>query len=61
MDIKEIYSNLCYYDKRNPYYTEDSESYYSKCVCDNCFYGRTSLAEEILKLKNKLDTGQNTL
>ena len=26
--------------------------YKSSCSCDNCFYGRTELAEEILKLKN---------
>lgn len=25
--------------------------YESGCSCDNCFYGRTELAEEILKLK----------
>lgn len=55
MGIKEIYSNLCYYDKRNPYYVEDSETYSTKCYCDNCFYGRRELAEEILKLKKQLD------
>jgi hypothetical protein len=79
MDIQEILSNLCYYDKRNPECTMTDEEleerkeiqkrrdskilknlqhrgvkqneYTSSCSCDNCFYGRTKLAEEILKLK----------
>jgi hypothetical protein len=56
-----ILSNLCYYDLRNPdgykdlYDPEDDKdigAYAQKdCSCDNCFYGRTELVEEILKLK----------
>ena len=63
MTIKEISENLCYYDKRNPDCTmddEDIESYKSllfkrkkDCSCDNCFYGRTKLAEELLKILSK--------
>jgi hypothetical protein len=57
---KEILTNLCYYDLRNPdgiketlseefgYDKEEIASYgeFSKldCGCDNCFYGRTKLA-----------------
>jgi hypothetical protein len=32
--------------------------YDSSCPCDNCFYGRTELAEEILKLKNQNNDSQ---
>jgi hypothetical protein len=63
MEEKEILENLCYYDKRNPDCTiddEDIEAYQKSlikknktCSCDNCFYGRTKLAEEIIKLKVK--------
>ena len=58
MDIKDIYSKLCYYDIRNPYGANDEEviNDYNKkkkagdeCFCDNCFYGRTELALELLK------------
>lgn len=53
MNIQEIYSNLCYYDKRNPDYVEHTAPLSSKCYCDNCFYGRTELAREILKTKKR--------
>jgi len=40
MDLKEIFKNLCYYDKRNPDYFE---GYYSEkpnpCYCTNCLHG----------------------
>jgi hypothetical protein len=65
MKHSEILSNLCYYDKRNPDCTADNEEieehkkmleraskkigYEKSCSCDNCFYGRTKLAEELLK------------
>ena len=57
MDIQEILSNLCYYDKRNPDNILDDdndiitleERKKKGCFCDNCFYGRTKLAEELLK------------
>lgn len=62
MEIKEVLEKLCYYDKRNPYYTDiidEDDIYYGgigaeptqkSCFCDNCFYGRTKMAEYILKL-----------
>ena len=62
MTEKEIKEELCYYDLRNPEnmvsygLTKDEikeEGYgnHSKkdCYCDNCFYGRTRMAEELLK------------
>jgi hypothetical protein len=62
MEEKEILENLCYYDKRNPDSTiddEDIEAYHKSllkknktCSCDNCFYGRTKLANELLKIKS---------
>ena len=53
MEIEEIYSNLCSYDKRNPYYEDDfcDEEPRKNCHCDNCFYGRDKLALEIIVLK----------
>jgi hypothetical protein len=51
-------TNLCYYDKRNPDCTVDDEDIegYKKsllkknktCSCDNCFYGRTELTEQLI-------------
>jgi len=61
MTEQEIKENLCNYDLRNPdgvisYLGSDEikeENYgnYKKenCSCDNCYYGRTKLAEELLK------------
>lgn len=63
MKMKDIASNLCYYDKRNPDNNldimdlDDNEIEVAKkdCHCDNCFYGRTKLAEYIIKLKGQLN------
>jgi hypothetical protein len=51
-------TNLCYYDKRNPDCSVDDEDIegYKKsllkknktCFCDNCFYGRTELTEQLI-------------
>jgi hypothetical protein len=51
-------TNLCYYDKRNPDCTVDDEdiedhkkSLLKKnktCSCDNCFYGRSKLTEQLI-------------
>jgi hypothetical protein len=51
-------TNLCYYDKRNPDCHADDEdiedhkkSLLKKnktCSCDNCFYGRAELAEQLI-------------
>jgi len=65
MKIEDVLTNLCYYDTRNPdgvisYLTEEDieeEGLAAKakddCFCDNCFYGRTKLAEYIIKLQIK--------
>ena len=63
MTRQEIKEELCYYDLRNPdavgiygkteeKLKENGYGNHAKedCYCDNCFYGRTKLAEELLKL-----------
>lgn len=54
MTAEEIYSNLCFYDLRNPNGSTDNEAIEEHikedCYCDNCFYGRTKLAEYIINL-----------
>ena len=55
MTIEEISKNLCEYDERNLNKVQDKEcrqrgwqlKKVGKCFCDNCFYGRTELAEEL--------------
>lgn len=69
MTEQEIKEELCYYDTRNPDnvaihgMTEDEikeegygEHKKENCFCDNCFYGRTKLAEELLKFVGLLCT-----
>jgi len=51
-------TNLCYYDKRNPDCSADDEDIEDHkksllknnktCSCDNCFYGRTELTEQLI-------------
>lgn len=48
MKLEEVKQNLCHYDSRNPNHDLDSEDKSSPCWCDNCFNGRTRLAEQIL-------------
>ena len=56
MDVAKLAEDLCTYDDRNPdgaHTFMDPEDYTraavgERCVCDNCFYGRTALAEFIL-------------
>ena len=65
MTYQEILEELCYYDPRNPdcrnnYEDEEDKIQYNPnkdCSCDNCFYGRTKLANELLKYikDDKLD------
>lgn len=63
------YDKLCYYDARNPdnvlsplregeseesSYQEEGIDFAAKgCMCDNCFYGRTDLATQIIKIAHK--------
>lgn len=68
MKESQIASKLCHYDTRNPdgvksYMSEEEikeEGYSDKskdfCSCDNCFYGKTELAEYIIKLKDSIKT-----
>ena len=61
MKIETVKENLCNYDIRNPngvvtYLIKEElkeEGFKDKakdnCSCDSCFYGRTTLAEELLK------------
>ena len=59
MKTEDILGRLCYYDKRNPDY--DAEIIESKatnktCFCDNCFNGRTKMAEHILFLYDEISS-----
>lgn len=54
MTLENIKENLCYNDSRNPDSTIDIETTErnivdKECYCDNCFRGKTILAEELLK------------
>lgn len=63
MTLSEIKERLCAYDVRNPnlipFFNDEKIQAYKKnkeqgkCHCDNCFYGRTKLAEELLKHINR--------
>ena len=63
MEKKDVLSKLCYYDKRNPECVMTDEEIeereksnrYTSCSCDNCFYGRTKMAEHILSIENNSD------
>jgi hypothetical protein len=59
-----IQSCLCSYDRRNPNFDEEIESFREehgttrqdeRCYCDNCFYGRDELAREILRLMSIIE------
>ena len=61
-EVAEIdLTRLCYYDRRNPDFQIKEEYGYDKeeveatgnfakkdCACDNCFYGRSKLTEQLL-------------
>lgn len=57
-------TKLCYYDRRNPDFSIKEEYGYDKeeveatgnfakkdCACDNCFYGRSQLTEQLIKFQ----------
>lgn len=57
-------TKLCHYDRRNPDFSIKEEYGYDKeeveatgnfakkdCACDNCFYGRSVLTEQLIKAK----------
>jgi hypothetical protein len=57
-------TNLCYYDKRNPDCSADDETIEDHkksllkkdktCSCDNCFYGRTELTEQLISQAERM-------
>ena len=51
-----VYTRLCSYDNMNPNYLPYDEDDITKkpidCSCDNCFYGRTKMAEFILSIQS---------
>ncbi len=56
MNQLEILNSLCLYDERNPQYDQDNEPLNGvpdNCYCDNCFKGKTRLAEYILTLQKQ--------
>ena len=72
MTDNQVKTNLCVYDRRNPDFAITEEYGYDKedvdatgnfakpnCGCDNCFYSRHKLAEEILRLMGTLKLIQN--
>jgi len=58
MKKEDLLKSLCLYDKRNPdFYSEDkekTEQEQKKCFCDNCFHGKTALANYALELYYEL-------
>lgn len=55
--MNNILTQLCYYDKRNPDCSADEEEIqdhekmilnFGSCMCDNCFNGRTPIANSNL-------------
>lgn len=58
MENIEILKQLCVYDIRNPdncldCVDEEDVIEQQICYCDNCFYGRTTMANYILELLNQ--------
>jgi len=57
MNTQQIKEQLCIYDKRNPNYEEYDKPIKSEnCFCDNCFRGRNDLADELLRVKDLLNS-----
>lgn len=59
MDTEHILQRLCAYDSRNPDYLDEGKK--DPCYCDNCFYGRTALAEEIIRLNGIIGSASKSL
>lgn len=58
LTIDELHSRLCSYDERNPLradLVEPGEEAPAAgapgCACDNCFYGRHRMADELLRFR----------
>ena len=52
MEIEDIKKCLCIYDLRNPYHSNHIKRR-ELCNCDNCYEGKTQLAEELLRYIEK--------
>jgi hypothetical protein len=53
-----VYENLCAYDPKNPnrvLLDEYPPFPNANCSCDNCFYGRTPMAERLISLSEVLE------
>lgn len=59
MTRTEILEQLYYCDPRNPDHTGEPFMAEERCLCDNCFYGRTALANELLKEIDKNERHEN--
>ena len=61
--MTDLLRALCTYDSRHPdyeslYWDEDPKpTPQPNCFCDNCFYGRTELANEIIRLRSTANEG----
>lgn len=65
---EELHSKLCSYDPRNPIYKDLAPLHDDDdplppparpdCACDNCFYGRHPMADELLRLREARTTAQ---
>ena len=54
----KVEHNLCIHDSRNTgvdWITGRKVGRDKGCYCDNCFYGRSELAERILELEDYID------
>lgn len=61
LTTERLKENLCTYDRRYSYFEvtalsydtqeETPEAMRENCMCDNCFYGRSELANELLRLR----------
>jgi len=59
-----IFTELCYYDKRNPEnclagYEEGQKKPRDNCYCDNCFRGLDALALQAIELLKGLENAQS--
>lgn len=70
MQRKELYENLCYYDRRSPEFewctkdmtAEEIKSREKSCSCDPCHEGRHKLADyalDILEQKEDAERENN--
>jgi len=53
-----IYDKLCVYDRRrddNLCGETGIDATPNDCHCDNCFYGRTELAEQVINLTEQIE------